>query len=65
MQEHMQDTNDDEEVAPDETQSSGNVMKAYKCWQVISKMNIEKHPQKQNDHYNLRSKGAPPTLGEM
>jgi len=28
-------------------------------------MNIEKQPQKKNDCYHLRSKGAPPTLEEM
>jgi len=28
-------------------------------------MNTGKQPQKKNDHYNLKSKGAPPTLGKM
>ena len=31
----------------------------------MSKTNTKKQPQKQTNHYNLRSKGAPPTLGEI
>lgn len=65
MQEHSEDTDDDEEVALDEPSSSGNVVNAYQCLQSRSKMNTKKWPQKKNDRYNLRSKGAPLTLGEV
>lgn len=30
----------------------------------MPKMNTKKQPTKKNDRYNLRSKGAPLTLGE-
>lgn len=64
MQEQLEDTNDDEEVAPDEPSSSGHVVNTYQCSQEMPKMNTKKQPQKKNDHYNLRSKWAPLTLGE-
>ncbi len=32
--------------------------------QAMPKTNTEKQPQKKNDHYNLKSKGVPLTLGE-
>jgi len=31
MQEQPEDTNDDEEVAPDEASSSGHVVNIYQC----------------------------------
>ena len=65
IQEKPKDTNDNEEVAPDEAPSSGHVVNAYQCLQVVSKTKIEKQPQKKNGRYNLRSKGDPPTLEEM
>lgn len=65
MQEQPEDTNDDKEVVLNGTPSSRHVVDAYQCSQVILKMNIENKPQKQNDRYNLGSKGVPPTLGEM
>ena len=36
----------------------------YQFSQVVSKANTEKQPSKQNNHYNIRSKGDPLTLGE-
>lgn len=36
-------------------------MNVYQC----SQMNTKKQTQKKTDHYNIRSKGALPTLGEM
>lgn len=65
IQEQLEDVDDNEEVSLDEAQSFGYVVNAYQCSQVISKMNTEKQPQKKNDHYNIRSKGDPPTLEEM
>lgn len=63
MQEKLEDTSNDEDVAPDETSSYGHVVNAYQCSQVILKTNTKKQPQKKNDHYNIRIKGAPHTLG--
>ena len=65
MQEQPEDTDDSEEFALDETPSFVHVVNTYQCLQVISKTNTDKQPQKKNGHYNLRSKGAPSTLGEM
>jgi len=31
----------------------------------LTQFYLRKQPQKKNDRYNIRSKGAPPTLGEM
>ena len=59
------DTDDDEEVAPNEPSSYGHVVNVYQCSQTMSKTNTKKQPQKQIDRYKLRSKGAPPTLGEI
>jgi len=55
----------DEGISPVEASSSGHVVNAYQCSQTVLKTNTEKHLPRQNDHYNLRSKRAPPTLGEM
>ena len=65
MQEQLEDTDDDEEDALDETSSVGHVVNAYQWLQVMSKTNTEKKSQKKNDRYNIKSKGDPPTLGEM
>jgi len=54
----------DEGLAPGEASSSGHVVNMYPCSQAALKMKTEKKPPKQNDRYNLRSKGAPLTLGE-
>lgn len=65
IQEQLEDTDDNEEVAPNEAPCSGHVVNAYQFSQEILKINTEKQPQKQNYHYHLRSKGAPHTLEEM
>jgi len=65
MQEQLKDINDDEEVVVDEASSFGHVVNTYQCSQVMSKTNTEKKPQNKSNCYNIRSKGAPPTLGEM
>jgi len=64
MQEQLEDTDNDKEVSPDEPSRSGHIVKAYQCLQMMSKMNNKKQAQKQTNHYNLRSKGVPPTLRE-
>ena len=51
MQEKLEETDNDEEVAPNEAPGSGHVVNAYQCSQVVSKTNTEKQPQKKNDHY--------------
>lgn len=65
MQNQLEYTDNDEEVAPDEPSSSRHVVNAYQCSQMMSKMKTKKYPQNKTDHYNMRSKGAPPTLREM
>lgn len=58
------DTDDDEDVASDEASSFGDVLNMYQCLQTTQKTNTDKQPQKKNDRYTLRNKGAPLTLGE-
>jgi len=41
-QEQPKDTDDNEEVAPDEAPSSGHVVNVYECSQVVLKTNTEK-----------------------
>lgn len=59
MQEQVGDMNNDKDVSLDEASSSGDEVNMYQCSQAMLKTNIEKQPQKQNDRYNLRSKGLP------
>jgi len=44
IQEQLEDTKDNEEVAPNGAPRFGNVVNAYECSQLISKMNTEKQP---------------------
>ena len=64
MQEQLEDTNNDEGVASDEASRYGHVVNTYQCSQARPKEKTKTQPQKKNDRYNLRSKGAPLTLGE-
>lgn len=65
IHEQSEDTDDNKEVSHDEAPCFGHVENAYKCSQVVSKMNTEKRLTKKNDRYNLRSKEVPPTLEDM
>jgi len=65
MKNQPDDRDYDKGIAPIEASSSRHVVNAYQCSQAMPKTNTEKHPQRQNDRYNLRSKGAQPTLREM
>lgn len=65
MQEQSRDVNNDEDVSPGEPSSSRHVVNMYQCLQAGLETNTEKQPQKPDARYNLRSKGAPPTVGEM
>lgn len=60
MQKQLDDKDYDKGIAFVEALSSGHVVNPYQCLQVALKTNAEKHPPRQNDHYNIRSKGAPP-----
>lgn len=59
------DTNNDEDVAPDETWSTGQVINMYQCSRAMQKTNTKKKPHNKNGRYNLRSQEAPPTVGEI
>lgn len=58
MQKKSEDKDYDKGIGPIEASSFGHVVNAYQCSQAVPKTNTEKHPPRQNDHYNLRSKGA-------
>lgn len=64
MQFHPRDTNDDEDVAPDEAPNTRKVINIYQCPQAAQTMNTKKQPQKQTGRYNLMSQGTPPTFQE-
>ena len=64
MQEELENIDNDEGIAPNKASISGHVVNVYQCLQATLKTNTYKQPPNKNDCYNLRSKGAPLTLGE-
>lgn len=65
MQEQSRDTDNGKDFSPDEASISGHVVNIYQCSQAALKTNTEKQTQKQNDHYNLKSKESPSIVGEV